>query len=185
MTLFIYFYMIIKVILHQIFNTGSKMSDVDPIVYQNSVAPIHNRLCFRLFQASNTLDRQCQKEIGISSIHWSVLGALSRPSVKIGMSFSDLTSYLGVSRQSLDGVLKRLERDGEVLRISDTQDRRVKNVALTNKGQETWLQLQDKISAFYQQTFEGFAFDDMVTLVHLINKLNDSMAQVHLELETK
>ncbi|NHC02692.1 MarR family transcriptional regulator [Acinetobacter sp. 187] len=157
------------------------MSQVDPSVYLNTVAPIHNRLFFRLFQASNTLDRQCQKEIGISSIHWSVLGALSRPSVQSGMTFSELTSYLGVSRQSLDGVLKRLERDGEVVRVSDTQDRRVKNVALTEKGQQAWVKLQTKISQFYQQTFEGFSFDDMVTFVHLINKLNESMAQVHID----
>lgn len=43
-----------------------KMSPIDLNVSQNSVAPIHNRLFFRLFQASNTLDRQCQKELGIS-----------------------------------------------------------------------------------------------------------------------
>lgn len=160
------------------------MTQKDPAVFLNAVSPIHNRLFFRLFQASNTLDRQCQKEIGISSIHWSVLGALSRPSViDSGMTFSDLTSYLGVSRQSLDGVLKRLERDGEVSRVSDTQDRRVKNVTLTEKGLTAWQNLQAKISEFYHQTFEGFSFDDMVTLVHLINKLNDSMAQVHLNKE--
>lgn len=157
-----------------------KMSPIDLNVSQNSVAPIHNRLFFRLFQASNTLDRQCQKELGISSIHWSVLGALSRPSVEFGMSFSDLTSYLGVSRQSLDGVLKRLERDGEVQRVSDTKDRRVKNVALTPKGKETWLKLQVKIMEFYKQIFDAFKFDDMVSLAHLINKLNDSMIKVDL-----
>jgi DNA-binding MarR family transcriptional regulator len=156
------------------------MSQVDQNVYQNSVAPIHNRLFFRLFQASNTLDRQCQKELGISSIHWAVLGALSRPSVKTGMSFSDLTNYLGVSRQSLDGVLKRLERDGEVQRVSDTKDRRVKNVALTPQGKETWLKLQVKIAEFYNQVFDVFRFDDMVSLAHLINKLNESMTKIDL-----
>ena len=156
------------------------MSQVDQNVYQNSVAPIHNRLFFRLFQASNTLDRQCQKELGISSIHWSVLGALSRPSVESGMSFSELTTYLGVSRQSLDGVLKRLERDGEVQRVSDTKDRRVKNVALTPQGKETWLKLQVKIAEFYNQVFDVFRFDDMVSLAHLINKLNESMTKIDL-----
>ena len=96
------------------------------------------------------------------------------------MSFSDLTNYLGVSRQSLDGVLKRLERDGEVQRVSDTQARRVNNVALTANGQEAWIQLQLKVADFYQQTFEGFLFEDMVTLAHLMNKLNDSIAKVKL-----
>lgn len=58
-----------------------------------------------------------------------MLGAISCPSVKSGMSFSDLTQYLALSRQSLDGVLKRLEKEGELSRVTDTLDHRVKNVA--------------------------------------------------------
>lgn len=59
-------------------------------------------------------------------MHWAVLGALSRPRVLSGMSFSDLTDYLGVSRQNLDAVLKRLEREGLVQRVINEQDRRAK-----------------------------------------------------------
>ena len=76
-------------------------------------------------------------------MHWAVLGALSRPKVKSGMSFSDLTEYLGVSRQNLDAVLKRLERDGLVERVINEQDRRAKIVALTTEGFQTWDSLQD------------------------------------------
>lgn len=145
---------------------------------------LHNRLFFRLFQTSNTLDRQSINELNISPIHWAVLGALSRPSVKSGMSFSDLTQYLGVSRQSLDGVLKRLEKEGELSRVTDTLDRRVKNVALTAHGEEVWANLQLKVVEFYTQCFKSFRFDDMVTLVHLLNKLNEEMMLVNLENET-
>lgn len=146
-----------------------------------TISALHNRLFFRLFQTSNTLDRQSLNVLKVSPIHWSVLGALSRPSVKSGMSFSELTQYLGVSRQSLDGVLKRLEKEGELQRVADTHDRRVKNVALTPQGEEVWAELQRKVARFYEQSFKDFRFDDMVTMVHLLNKLNDGMIQAELE----
>lgn len=142
------------------------------------ISALHNRLFFRLFQTSNTLDRQSLKILNISPIHWSVLGALSRPSAKSGMSFSDLTHYLGVSRQSLDGVLKRLEKEGELQRVADLQDRRVKNVALTPQGEAVWAELQIKVAKFYEQSFKDFRFDDLITMVHLLNKLNDGMEHV-------
>lgn len=141
---------------------------------------IHNRLFFRLFQAGNILDRQSTKEIGISPVNWAVLGALSRKKVADGMSFSDLTEYLGVSRQNLDGVLKRLERDDYIIRFADEVDRRVKLVKLTDTGRAYWESLQMKIYEFYSQALNGFVFDDKVALVHFINRLNQGMKNVSL-----
>lgn len=119
-------------------------------------------------------------EIGTTSVQWSVLGALSRPKVSEGMPFSELAEYLGVSRQNLDGVLKRLERDDYVSRISDTVDRRAKRVLLTPKGLEFWLSVQPKIYEFYKQALTDFRFDDKVSLVHYLNLLNEGMKKVDL-----
>lgn len=148
--------------------------------YDESVSAVHNRLFFRLFQVGNTLDRQSTKEVGITPVHWSVMGALTHPKAQAGMSFSDLTEYLSVSRQSLDGVLKRLERDHYVERILDMADRRAKKVLLTPKGRVAWDGLQPKIYEFYRQAMEGFRFDDKVALVHFLNRLNDGMKSVSL-----
>ena len=150
--------------------------------YDQSLYSIHNRLFFRLFQVGNSLDRQCLKELGISPVHWSVLGALSRPHVKnIGMSFSDLTEYLGISRQSLDNVLKRLERENIVQRVTASHDKRAKNVALTSAGHQSWEDFQMKFFQFYSQAMQNFVFDDAITLIHLLNKLNDGMKQIKIE----
>jgi DNA-binding MarR family transcriptional regulator len=147
---------------------------------EQSISAVHNRLFFRLFQAGNTLERQSVKELGITPVHWAVLGALSRPQAATGMSFSELADYLIVSRQSLDGVLKRLERDRHVRRIPDTVDRRAKKVVLTAKGRNFWDNLQDSIYEFYRQAMEGFRFDDKVALVHFLNRLNEGMRAVSL-----
>lgn len=148
--------------------------------YDQSVSAIHNRLFFRLFQVGNTLDRQTRKELGITTVQWSVLGALSRPQATAGMSFSELTDYLVVSRQNLDGVLKRLERDAHVERIADKVDRRARNVLLTPQGRVFWDGLQPKLYEFYRQAMVKFRFDDKVALLHHLNTLNIEMAKVDL-----
>ncbi len=155
------------------------MTNSDPS-YDQSVSSIHNRLFFRLFQAGNTLDRQTIKALGITTVQWSVLGALSRPHVVDGMSFSELADYLVVSRQSLDGVLKRLEREDHVVRIADTVDRRAKKVVLTTQGRAFWDSLQPRIYEFYRQALANFRFDDKVSLVHFLNQLNNGMNAVNL-----
>ncbi|ALH96087.1 MarR family winged helix-turn-helix transcriptional regulator [Acinetobacter equi] len=159
------------------------MSDTFSKKYDQSLYSSHNRLFFRLFQVGNSLDRKCSNELGISPVHWSVLGALSRPQVKEGMSFSDLTEYLGVSRQNLDAVLKRLERDGLVERIISEQDRRAKNVALTGLGLKTWDNLQADFFDFYGQALDKLSFDDVATLIHLLNKVNDGLKTIKIKKE--
>jgi len=89
---------------------------------------LNNRIFFRLFQVGNTLQRQAVKELGVTTVQWAVLGALSDPrpksGIKSGISLSTLADFLVVSRQNLDGVLKRLERDGLVERVMDDGDKR-------------------------------------------------------------
>ncbi|KVC56020.1 MarR family winged helix-turn-helix transcriptional regulator [Burkholderia stagnalis] len=155
------------------------MTHIDPS-YDQSVSSIHNRLFFRLFQAGNTLDRQTIKALGITTVQWSVLGALSRQQAADGMSFSELADYLVVSRQSLDGVLKRLEREEHVRRVADTVDRRAKIVVMTPQGRAFWDSLQPKIYEFYRQALASFRFDDKVSLVHFLNQLNKGMGDVNL-----
>ena len=142
------------------------MSDTLSKKYDQSLYSAHNRLFFRLFQVGNSLDRKCLNELKISPVHWAVLGALSRPKVKSGMSFSDLTEYLGVSRQI------------------NEQDRRAKIVALTTEGFQTWDSLQDDFFEFYGQALNKLAFDDVITLIHLLNKVNDGLKSIHLQKES-
>lgn len=151
------------------------------VEYDQMVTAIHNRLFFRVFQVANTLERQANKELGITSVQWSVLGALSRAKAIQGMPFSELADYLLVSRQNLDGVLKRLERDEHVCRIPNPSDGRAKLVVLTPKGLAHWLSLQSGIYEFYRQSLAGMSFDDKVSFVHFLNKLNAGMKEIRLK----
>lgn len=143
-----------------------------------------NRLFFRLFQTGNVLQRQVQNEMGLSTVQWAVLGALTRPGYEQGVSFYELTEYLVVSRQNLDGVLKRLERDRHVQRIPHPNDGRARLVILTEQGRFFWNSLQTRIAEFYEQGIVGFGFDEVVTLLHGINKLEKNLAQIKIEDKT-
>ena len=147
----------------------------------NESGGIPNRLFFRLFQTGNILQRQVQNEMGISAVQWAVLGALSREGFEDGTSFNQLKEYLYVSRQNLDGVLKRMERDGHVVRIPDPQDRRARLVVLTESGRTFWNRLQDTIAELYRQAMQGMSFDDGVSLLHLLKKLQHELIDISLE----
>lgn len=146
---------------------------------------VPNRLFFRLFQTGNVLQRQVQNEMGISAVQWAVLGALSREGFEEGTSFNQLKEYLFVSRQNLDGVLKRMERDGHVVRIPHPQDRRARLVVLTDSGRQFWNRLQDTITEFYRQALQSMSFDDGVSLLHLLKKLQQDLSSVSLTSETE
>lgn len=142
---------------------------------------VANRLFFRLFQASNILQKQAASAVGLTTVQWAVLGALSRQGYEDGISFNDLTEYLIVSRQSLDGVLKRLEREGHVRRIPHPDDGRARLVLLTDQGRQFWESLQPRIHDFYAQGLKGLGFDETVSLLHYLNKLQKDLEQIDMQ----
>ncbi len=142
---------------------------------------INNRLFFRFFQAANTLHTkgtQALDQFGVTTQQWSVLGALSRPQVQEGMSINELSQYLLVSRQNLTGILKRLEAAGYIERSTGTTDRRSRKVRLTAEGEALWLKLADPIAHFYDDALKGLSFEDRLSFIHLITRLQNNMSQL-------
>jgi DNA-binding MarR family transcriptional regulator len=141
---------------------------------------LNNRIFFRLFQLGNLLQRQSVSELGVTTVQWAVLGALSQDRYRHGMQFRALADYLVVSRQNLDGVLKRLERDGYVKRFAPDEDRRARLVHLTAEGRQFWADLSERIFQFYDQAAPHFRFDERVALVHYLNALQLDLGRVRL-----
>jgi DNA-binding MarR family transcriptional regulator len=156
--------------------TARAADDLDP-----TMVAVHNRLFFRLFQIGNILQRQSAKQLGISTVQWAVLGALSRPRSRDGMTVTELAEYLVVSRQNLDGVLTRLEREHHVARVTDRVDKRSRRVRMTEVGWRFWEQLQPQIAEFYRQALSDARFDDKVASVHFLNRLQTTLRAVELD----
>jgi len=141
---------------------------------------LNNRIFFRIFQVANVLQRQAVKQLGVTTVQWAVLGALSQGKFASGVHVGDLAEYLEVSRQNLDGVLKRLERDKLVERVTGVADRRARVVRLTPKGRTFWEDLLLRIYQFYDQAAARFKFDERVALAHYLNELQKDLSTVSL-----
>ncbi|HEX6956422.1 MAG TPA: MarR family transcriptional regulator [Ferrovibrio sp.] len=140
-----------------------------------------NRIFFRLYQAANTMHKTGTKALdkyGITTQQWSVLGALSRPQAANGMVIGDLCRFLMVSRQNLTGVLDRLGRQGYITAVTDPADRRSRRVKLTPKGEKIWNAITPLIYDYYDNTLQGFSFDDRVAFLHHLNHLLDNMVRL-------
>ncbi len=151
-----------------------------PGAHSAKVEETANRLFFRLFQASNTLQTkatQALDEFGITSTQWSVLGALSRPQTVDGMGVGDLSEYLLVSRQNLTGVLNRLESRGLIEKAIVDGDRRARKVRMTVSGRKLWDELAEPISIFYSGALEGFDADDRAAFIRYVTLIQRNMAR--------
>jgi DNA-binding MarR family transcriptional regulator len=141
-----------------------------------------NRIFFRLYQCANMLHKTGTRAVeaeGLTTQQWAVLGALSRPAVKSGMSIGDLARYLMVSRQNLAGLIGRMERDRFVAVVPDAQDRRSRLVTLTASGRHVWQVLaQPKIRAYYEQVLADFSINDTAHALHYLLKILGNMKRL-------
>jgi DNA-binding MarR family transcriptional regulator len=146
-----------------------------------------NRLFFRLYQCANMLHKTGSKAVeaeGLTTQQWAVLGALSRPKIKDGMSVGDLARYLMVSRQNLSGVLSRMERDGHLRSTPDDRDKRSKLITVTDNGRHVWeVQALPKIYHYYGEALEGFSVNDTSHTLHYLLKMLDNMKVIDEKLE--
>lgn len=144
-----------------------------------------NRLFFRLYQCANMLHKtgtRAVEDLGLSTQQWAVLGALSRPEAKDGMSVGDLARYLLVSRQNLSGLVNRMERDGHLTSVPNGRDRRSRLITITPPGNKVWNQEAiPRIHEYYGEVLEGFSVADLTHTLHYLLKLLDNMKQLDSE----
>ena len=141
-----------------------------------------NRLYFRLYQCANMMHKTGTKAVeseGLTTQRWAVLGALSRPDVESGMSVGDLARYLKVSRQSLAGIIRRLENDRLIDNVPDPSDGRGRLLQLTDLGRTRWdNNALPRINDYYDQAVAGLSIEDLSHALHYLLRLLDNMTEI-------
>ncbi|WP_137388992.1 MarR family winged helix-turn-helix transcriptional regulator [Rhodoligotrophos defluvii] len=160
-------------------NKKAKVAPSAEPVDRHSANELNNRLFFRLIQAGNIYHRQAMRELRITGVQGAVLGALSQD-LEHGMPFSKLADYMGVSRQNLDAVLKRLERMDLVERVEKPEDRRVRLVRLTPAGLHYWNDLFKYALIFYEQAASGLTHQEKMLFLDLISRIARGLRSVDL-----
>ena len=154
-----------------------KNKSVDTVRYE-----LANRLFFRLYQCANILHKTGTRAVeteGLTTQRWAVLGALIGDEGAEGMSIGDLARYLKVSRQSLAGVIRRLEEDGLIETIADPNDGRSRLVRMTEAGTRRWFdRALPLIADFYDEAAAGLSIEDLSHALHYLVRLLDNMTAI-------
>lgn len=135
---------------------------------------IPHKLFFRLYQTMNLSLRKAAEvlsEFDMSAQQWSIIDSLTRPGYEEGMTVNGLVDYLMVSRQSLNGVLKRMEEAGYIERVVNQDDLRSRRIRLTSYGREVWEKLCPKVKAFYQNSLQHMSEEERVSSINSLNQI--------------
>ena len=85
-------------------------------------------------------------------------------------TLGSLADELNCSRGNLTGVADRLERDGWLLRERSTEDRRVVNIRLTEKGNKVW-EIQQDLAKELAEMGKIWSPDERNIMLRCIEKL--------------
>ena len=132
------------------------------------------KLFFRLYQTMNLSLRRAAEvlsEFDMSAQQWSILDSLTRPGCERGMTVNALVDYLLVSRQSLNGVLRRMEASGYIERVVNPDDLRSRQIRLSAYGREVCEKLKPKVKAFYRSSLGHMSEDEITDSLHLLNQI--------------
>lgn len=152
------------------------MSDNLNRVNETEDAP--EKLFFRLYQACNISVRRVGNilaEFNMSAQQFSVLGSVGRVGFESGLTVNEMVEYLMVSRQSLNGVLNRMEKAGYIKRLVNPDDQRSRKITLCPLGREVLDKVRPRLQAFYKESLidlsEEKQLDSIASLNHLIYRM--------------
>lgn len=94
-----------------------------------------------------------------------------------GILPSELSKFLGVSRNTVSSLLNGLEEQGLIERQLDPTDRRQFLIRITSAGDEMVRTEAPKFAAFVSNLFSALSADERETLLALLDKLLDSLVE--------
>ena len=85
-------------------------------------------------------------------------------------TLGSLADELNCSRGNLTGVADRLERDGWLVRERSTEDRRVVNIRLTEKGKKVW-EIKNALAKEMAEIAKIWSPDEMTIMLRALERL--------------
>lgn len=99
-----------------------------------------------------------------------LLAAMSGEATTLG----SLADELNCSRGNLTGVADRLERDGWLVRERSTEDRRVVNIRLTEKGQQVW-EIKGELAKELAEIAKIWSPDETAIMLRALERLYNAL----------
>lgn len=113
--------------------------------------------------------RQNIDELGFSLTEFSILEALYQ---KGPLSVSALLEKVLVNSSTVSYTLTKLVKDDLISVCQDTNDKRIREVSLTAKGQKVISDIAPKHYNYIEELTTSLTEDEEQTLQHLLKKMN-------------
>lgn len=121
-------------------------------------------------EAAMSFFRPSLNQHGLTEQQWRVIRILRQHGELESHQLAQLACIL---KPSMTGVLTRLERDGIVRRRKSSEDQRRVFVALTEQGQQCFVDMSAGMESNYLKIQEQFGEEPLEQLLELLNKLKN------------
>ena len=88
----------------------------------------------------------------------------------------EIAEYVHVTPATVSGTLKRMERDGLVVRTADPRDARISRVTLSEKGRELSREAFSCFSNSSYDMFKGFSSEELEQFDAMVQRITDNLA---------
>jgi len=105
---------------------------------------------------------------GVTPVQYAVLHLLWE---RDGQQSSELGERLRLDSATMTGLLDRLVQNGLVERRSNSKDRRVNLIHLTNRGMELKDILNDKVEQAHQEVLKDFSEEEVALLKSFLSRI--------------
>lgn len=126
---------------------------------------------------NDTLEKNANNELqahGITFTQIQMLLALS--TMENGSAtLKELEKYFGVAQSTAAGVAVRLEKKKLVTGFTDSEDKRIKHIKITDAGKELCRAAQKSMNDSEQRLLGGLTPEERTQFISLLKKIYDAM----------
>ena len=135
------------------------------------------RTWLKILKTSNLIEKQIKEKLrddhNTTLPRFDVMSALYRSNS--GLKMNEISGALKVSNGNITGIIDRLVKEGNVLRIAIEGDRRANLVSLTNKGKKQFEEYAIAHESWINAMLKNISEQDSQVLIDLL----DSISQIN------
>lgn len=150
-------------------------SDVLPSSRQSDSLKLWIELIRCSNQLERTIDKNLRRQFGQSISRFDVLSQLQRK-LEDGLTVGELGKCLIASKGNITGLLNRMVKDGLVIKVSKTDDRRCFQVNITSKGLALFKDMADNHGKWITDYFISLDIENMKKITQLLGETRLSLS---------
>ena len=121
-----------------------------------------------LYTESRRITKEVARRVELTGPQLTVLKVLEG----VGdLSLSELSERIRAQNSTVTGIIDRMEREGLVVRARSTEDRRVVNIRLTEKGAKIAREIAVEPMEVFRSALESLSGAEMQELLRILTKI--------------